>query len=233
VCYSDFNDLDPDRRSLGSEGEVADRKSSKGKKTPSERHPDLEETPGKGTETSGVLGHYSQWHLAKSPMELSETELAMAFLRVYESFSRWVINATAAINTADLSYQEILLLHAVRMQSRPRGALQIAQTLNRTDLHNVQYSLRKLEKAGLISRSRDRGNKTHLYSVTEEGFRHTEAYAELRRRLLIPQLELIGGAKELLAAATRVLTLMTGIYEEQAFAALTYEPAPNASPRGE
>ena len=209
---------------------MAVSKSSKGKKV------SVAPTPGAGkpvksaADGSGALGHYAQWHLAKSPMELSEVELGMAFLRMQESFSRWVSNATAAIAKDEVGYPEILILHSVRMQSRPRGALQVAQTLNRNDLHNVQYSLRKLEKAGLIHRSRDAGSKTHLYSVTEEGFRHTEAYAELRRRLLIPQIELIGGAKELLAAATRVLTLMTGIYEEQAFAALTYEPVRNGVP---
>ena len=170
------------------------------------------------------LAHYSQWHLAKSPTELSEVELGMAILRVYESFTRWVQNGSMAVTPMDLGPPENLLLHAVRSQTRPRGALQVAQILNRNDLHNVMYSLKKLEKAGLVQRARDPGSKTHLYSVTPEGARVTEAYAALRRRLLIPQLELIGGARELMATATRVLTLMTGIYEEQACTAVTYIP---------
>ena len=93
-------------------------------------------------------------HLAKSASELSITDVEWAFLRINESFARWLHSVMSAVSSTGLAHQEQLILHVVRMQNQPRGAAQIAQTLNRTDINNIQYSLKKLETAGLVSRSR-------------------------------------------------------------------------------
>ncbi len=176
-------------------------------------------------EAVGVAGSSLGQHLAKSSAELSITDVEWAFLRINESFGRWLHSVMSAVSSTGLAPQEQLILHVVRMQNQPRGSAQIAQTLNRTDVNNIQYSLKKLEAAGLVSRTREVGSKTYLFVVTPEGARITDAYAALRRRLLIPQIEMLGDFQQQLTQTARVLSMLIGIYEEQARAAGTFDRA--------
>lgn len=177
--------------------------------------------------SSDNKAHHSEpgQHLAKSTSELCVTDVEGAFLRINESFARWLHSVMSAVSPANLAHQEQMILHTVRIQNQPRGSAQIALTLNRTDVNNIQYSLKKLEAAGLVARTREAGSKTHLFSVTPEGARITDAYAALRRQLLIPQMEMLADFEQQLMQTARVLSMMSGIYEEQARRAGTRDRA--------
>jgi predicted MarR family transcription regulator len=187
-----------------------------------ERKCPVGKSKGSFVDTTDDETHLGQ-HLARSPAELSVTDIEWAFLRINESFARWLHTVMSAVSSTGLAHQEQLILHVVRMQNQPRGSAQIAQTLNRTDINNIQYSLKKLETAGLVFRTREAGSKTYLFAVTADGAKITDAYAALRRRLLIPQIELLGDFEQQMTQVARVLSVLIGIYEEQARAAGTFD----------
>lgn len=162
-------------------------------------------------------------HLSKLPVELTLSELEWTVLRVSESFARWEQSVMSAVSDIGLGYQDHMVLHMVGIQKQPRSFVQIAQTMNRLDLHNIKYSLGKLEKKGMVERSREKGDRAFAYSATDAGAKVVQAYAEVRRHLLIPQVEFIGNYAETMASAARLLSLMTAIYEEQTRAAGTLE----------
>ena len=58
----------------------------------------------------------------------------------------------AGIGTVDedIKFAEHMILHIIRMHNRPKNSITIARMMNRDDLANLQYSLRKLEAAGLV-----------------------------------------------------------------------------------
>lgn len=165
---------------------------------------------------------YSQWHLARNPSELRVTEFEYAMLRVHEAFARWVQSVFDIVSETDLSFPEITILHVIRMRRRPKTATQIARIINREDIANVQYVLRKLEGLGLIEKAAQKQSKTQSYVVTARGEQMTDDYGELRRRLLMKQLNFIDHGEERLEEATRLITMLTGIYEELSRTAASY-----------
>lgn len=160
--------------------------------------------------------YYSNWHLATNETELSVTELEFSLMRVMEAFSRWVAAADEMVGMSELKHAEHVILHVIRMQNRPKTGATIARLLNRDDLPNIQYSLRKLESAGLVMKRKEAGTKIHTYSITELGERLTNEYAKLRRELLMRNLTTITDFDARIQDATQLLSLMTGIYEESA-----------------
>ena len=132
----------------------------------------------------------------------------------------------------DITYAEATILHIVRMQDRPKSLTTIARLLNRDDTPNIQYGLRKLSKAGLIAKTRDPARKTFLYSATELGVRVTDAYAEIRREVLVPLTDAIESAEERMQGAADFLQIMTGLYDAAGRVAATYQQdRPNANSR--
>ena len=63
--------------------------------------------------------------------------------------------------------------------------------------------------------------KTATYRATRKGIEVTEAYAELRRDLLISTTAGIEGSADALAAAGNLLDLMAGHYDQAAKLAVT------------
>jgi predicted MarR family transcription regulator len=169
--------------------------------------------------------YYSNWHLATNDTELKVTELEFSLIRVMEAFSRWVAAADEMVGTSELKHAEHVILHVIRMQDRPKTGATIARLLNRDDLPNIQYSLRKLESAGLVKKRKESGTKIYTYSITELGTQLTNEYAKLRRELLIRNLMTITGFDERVQDATQLLSIMTGIYEESARNSATFNVA--------
>jgi predicted MarR family transcription regulator len=112
------------------------------------------------------------------------------------------------------------------MQTRPTGVLTIARLLNRDDVSNLQYCLRKLVSIGLVTTSRTKRVKGVSYSLTKMGVRVTDEYAKLKRNLVIRQTEDIAELQSKVEMITRTLTMLTGLYEECARVAATYSPPP-------
>lgn len=173
-----------------------------------------------------VKNYQQPWHLANTDFEFKATEFELAFIRFNEAFSRYVLSVGVVTMNLDVEvkYQEIIILHVVRMLDRPKSGAMIARLVNRDDIPNIQYSLRKLEAAGLIEKQKDRNSKTFSYVATPKGIKVTDEYNELRSKILISRLEDITGAAEKFEKGARLLSLMTGIYEEAARDSATFAP---------
>lgn len=162
-----------------------------------------------------------RWHLAQSGTEVDTTELEFALMRTFEGFGRWQSECLASVCDLAATGPENALLHIIRMNDRPKSLKEIARLMNRDDVPNMQYSLRKLLAAGLVERQ-GAGRSGVTYIVTEEGRRVTEDYAVLRRKLLLAEIADVPGFAARLAEASRTLNLLSGIYEEVARVAATH-----------
>jgi predicted MarR family transcription regulator len=172
------------------------------------------------------MAHYRSWHLAETTHETRLTELEYGILRFHCAFEHWVLQGMRAVSNIELTFEETCVLHPLRMQARPTGVLTIARLLNRDDISNLQYSLRKLVAIGLIAASRTKRVKGVSYTLTKAGMRVTDAYAKLKRELVIRQTEDIAELQAKVEIITRTLTMLTGLYEECARVAATYSPPP-------
>ena len=124
----------------------------------------------------------------------------------------------------ELSYTEAVIIHIIRMHDRPKSATDIARQLNRDDIPNIQYCLRKLVKMGLCDRIKDQNRKTPVYRVTPKGRRLTQNYAELRNRILIEQSKNIDRVDEKLDDTNKLISMMTGLYDEACRITATFNP---------
>ncbi|MEX6725503.1 winged helix DNA-binding protein [Parapedomonas caeni] len=167
--------------------------------------------------------YYKNWHLAKNPSEYRVTEFEYTVVRFYEAFQRWVTTVGDMLVNSDIKFSEHLILHVIRMQNRPKTGVTIARMINRDDLPNIQYSLRKLEAAKLIQKTKDSGSKTFAYEVTDLGRRMTDEYSSIRSDLLMANLRAIADFEERIADATQLLSVLTGIYEETSRNSATYD----------
>lgn len=171
--------------------------------------------------TEGQEAFDRRWHLAETPVEVDTTELEFAVMRTFESFGRWQSECLAGCIDFAASGPENALLHVIRMNDRPKSVKELARLMNRDDIPNIQYSLRKLIAAGLVERSGSARSGVS-YSVTPLGHEVTQKYAQIRRALLIAAVENVPGFAERLAEATRTLNLLAGIYEEVSRVAATH-----------
>ncbi len=169
--------------------------------------------------------YYRSWHLANDETEFKVTELEFAMMRVLEAFSRWVAAADEMVGLSELKHGEHVILHVIRMQNRPKSGATIARLLNRDDLPNIQYSLRKLESSGFIQKNKEAGTKNYTYSITELGERMTNEYSKLRSEILIRRFRSLADFDARAEDATELLSVITGIYEESARTSVTLHRA--------
>lgn len=165
---------------------------------------------------------YQDWDLAKTNTEALVTEFEWGLIRLYEAFSRWVSTTGSLMVDEDLKFTEHLILHIIRMHNRPKNSITIARMMNRDDVANLQYSLRKLEAAGLISKSKDKTGKSFSYVVTDQGKQITDGYASIRSDLLIRAISTISDIDERMSEMTKLVSVLTGIYEEMSRSSTTY-----------
>ncbi len=168
--------------------------------------------------------NYRAWHLAKSSHEAFSTEFEWSILLFQQAFERWVTQLADVTGMGELSYIEAIIIHIIRMHDRAKSAADIARQLNRDDIPNIQYCLRKLVKMGLCERIKDQNRKTAVYRVTAKGRKLTGNYAELRKRMLMDQSKNIDRVDEKIDETNRLTSLMTGLYDEACRITATYNP---------
>ncbi|MCP5389341.1 MAG: winged helix DNA-binding protein [Novosphingobium sp.] len=168
--------------------------------------------------------YYSGWHLAKSDFEYKVTSFEWSILRFAESFSRFVAETGSVIFASDLKMSEHIILHVIRMQDRPKSSATIAHLMNRDDIPNIQYCLRKLEAAGLVQKIREGKGNQFTYVVTELGEEVTYEYHDIKAQILMNRLIEIQNAPEKLETLTNFLSILTGVYEEAARDSATITP---------
>ncbi|AKJ70351.2 ABC transporter substrate-binding protein [Pandoraea thiooxydans] len=161
------------------------------------------------------------WHLATDAPSTALTDFEYALMRTQEAFVRWQSACLAAVAGIELNGQDNALLHVICMHGRPKMIKELMQVTNRQDLANVQYGLRKLMKAGLVSKS-GAGRVGVYYAATEQGTEVCEAYAALRREVLQQEVGRLSRTQELLQQAAHHLQQLEKCYESAAREALTF-----------
>ena len=154
------------------------------------------------------------WHLARTPHEVKLAELEFALMRVNEAFGRWQSECFAAASGLAASGSENALLHVIRLHERAKPLKELVRLTNRDDVPNLQYTLRKLVKLGLVRQAGARSGA--VYSVTEHGREVSDRYADLRGQLLVEFTQAVTDIDHRLEEAEQTLNLLTGIYEQAA-----------------
>jgi predicted MarR family transcription regulator len=161
----------------------------------------------------------SSAHLASGSFpELSELEFGMTLAG--NAFHRWMVRAIAMAGYPELGPLDVLVLHSVYHRARPKKLADVCLVLNIEDTHTVNYSVKKLIKAGLVEGGRQGKEKT--ISATEKGAATCERYREIREGLLLRAVGELGLEPEQVSRAATILRLMSGQYDQAARAATTY-----------
>lgn len=77
---------------------------------------------------------------------------------------RWQEDCEKVANQTDLTGSELSILHIIRIKDRPKTLNELMRLLNRDGHFNINYSLKKLIKNGLVQKiSGDKHNKKNLF----------------------------------------------------------------------
>ena len=131
-----------------------------------------------------------------------------------EAFKRHIERQMIAVTgDATFSAQDCMILHAIRMGLRSQSIPDIQHFLNRSDVANVQYGVKKLVKAGLVERApRDAGRGTS-YRLTHEGERISGIYVKNRQRLMADVLHGLNNFRQDAEIASHLLMTLTGVFD--------------------
>jgi len=158
----------------------------------------------------------SSRHLADGEgWEMSELEFGL--IVTANAFNRWITRCMDAAGQPDLSPLEILVLHNVNHRERDKRLSDICFLMNIEDSHTVNYALRKLLKADLVS-SEKRGKEV-FYRTSESGKALCEAYRDVRKQCLLEGLDLDSELGSEFRAIARRLRTLSGQYDQASRAA--------------
>lgn len=179
---------------------------------------------------------HENWHLGGTRGDVLLTELELVMMRFQQAFERWVVHVTERSGDPNLSFSESVLLHSVRLQSQPCTTQSIARLLNRDDIPNVQYSLRKLVKGGYLTHATANA-KNNSFTLTERGYRITDYYARIRHEVLVTHARNLETMEGEFQAIIDQIGILTGQYDEAMRKASTYhfpsiQPVESPSRRG-
>ena len=161
----------------------------------------------------------SSAHLASGSFpEISEVEFALTLAN--NAFHRWMVRCMTTAGYAELSPLDVLVLHTVYHRERPKKLADICLVLNIEDTHVVNYAIRKLKSAGLVTDGRIGKEKT--VQVTETGAQACQDYRNVRERLLLRTLKSLELEPEDMSKVAALLRLMSGQYDQAARAATTF-----------
>ncbi|MGD1957058.1 MAG: winged helix DNA-binding protein [Sphingomonadales bacterium] len=156
----------------------------------------------------------SDRYMTHSTLSAALTRAELAMIRSVEAFSRWSMFLNKATSEAALAHQDVWILHSIRMRGGAQNLSELLMFLNRNDVSSIQYSLKKLERFGLVDRGVGNSMREAGYALSQAGEETTSAYAELRSQLLVA---LVAGQTEIevaLTNAARTMERMTGIYDQ-------------------
>ena len=152
-------------------------------------------------------------HLSTNPHEAAITDFEQSLICCAEGFYRFAgLLLGSEARERNLTGNDNVILQQLMTAGQPRRITDLSRFANRDDISNIQYSLRKLIKAGLVAKVAGTTNRDTAYAATERGIQVTEQLVQLRRELLTePTAELNIDAQ--LKALTRMMGLLTGIYD--------------------
>jgi len=153
-------------------------------------------------------------HLARTAHEAAVTEFEQALICAGEAFYRFAGSLLGPeAREHNLSGQDCVILQQLVTAGHPSRIADLLRFANREDTSNVQYSLRKLIKAGFVRQVKGSTNRDMAYAVTEEGNRITSRLVALRHELLMLPTNEIEGLDTQLRSITAALGLVTGLYD--------------------
>lgn len=153
-------------------------------------------------------------HLAATTHEQAVTEFEQALICAAEAFYRF---AGALLGpdgrVQNITGQDCIILQQLVGAGGPRRVTDLARFANRDDIANIQYSLKKLIRAGWARRVKGAATRDITFAATEEGRRVSDLLVTARRDFLMAPVGTIPGVDDQLRAAARALGLMTGFYD--------------------
>lgn len=167
---------------------------------------------------------YRGWHLGHTHHEAMTTEFEWSILRFQQAFERFCLQVGNICGLVELSFPELILLHVIGMQERPKTAALIARQLNSDAINNIQYSLRKLLNYKLIVKIKEGNGKIFTYDATKKGRALVNEYAQIRQMVLTEQTKSIEEIDRKLYETAKLISLLTGLYDEASRIAATYSP---------
>jgi len=153
-------------------------------------------------------------HLGSSPHEQAVTDFEQALICAAEAFYRCAgILLGEVARSHKLSGQDNVILQQLMSSGVPRSVIELSRFANRDDIANIQYSLRKLIKAGLVEKEPGSTNRETRYQVSAEGRKLIGSFVALRRELLMEQSAEIRDFDSQLRQAARTMSLITSFYD--------------------
>lgn len=177
-------------------------------------------------------------HLSRSIAEAALTDLEFALHHLQEAYGRSCVELHALVLGERFLVIDGSVIHVLRMQDRPKSASEIAAALNKDNTSNVLYSLRKLQKMGLVRQVKNLPRSQMVYEITERGRQVTDEYAELRQEMLLSN---VTDEEEFAAEidhAVQTIIRLVGRYDYAARRASMFRPGqaeverPSAGRRG-
>lgn len=153
-------------------------------------------------------------HLSATSQEAAVTAFEQALMCAAEAFYRFASSLLGSVaRENNLTGQDCVILQQLVVAGTPRKVSDLLRFANRDDASNIQYSLRKLIKAGLARQVRGSSKRSTSYEVTAQGARISARLVALRREFLLESIGELSDCNDSLAALTRTLGLLTGVYD--------------------
>lgn len=153
-------------------------------------------------------------HLSETPHEFTVTQFEQGLICAAAAFYRFygaLLGREGRLHT--ISGQDNVILQQIMAASRPLAVADIARFANRDDIANIQYSLKKLLRAGLIEKAGKTSARETSYAVTALARRWTRNFLALRRRLFTDPSGRIVDFDRQMEQAGRLLNTIAGLYD--------------------
>lgn len=153
-------------------------------------------------------------HLAATPREFAVTQFEQGLICAAAAFYRFY-GALLGREGRDhnISGPDNVILQQIMAASRPLAVADIARFGNRDDIANIQYSLKKLLRAGLIEKAGKTSARETSYAVTALARDWTLNFLALRRRLFTDPSGQILNFDYQLETCTLLLNTVAGFYD--------------------
>jgi len=153
-------------------------------------------------------------HLAQTPEEFAVTEFEQGLICAGEAFYRFYGALLGRRGREHKLWgQDNVILQQIMAASRPLSLIDIARFANRDDTANIQYSLRKLLRAGLIKKAPHSSAREASYVPTDRAREWTAQFLALRRELFTSPSAQIPNFQEQLASCSKLLNTVAGFYD--------------------
>jgi predicted MarR family transcription regulator len=153
-------------------------------------------------------------HLAATPHEFAVTRFEQGLICAAAAFYRFYgVLLGREGRVRNISGQDNAILQQIMAASRPLAVTDIARFANRDDIANIQYSLKKLLRAGLIEKAGRTSARETSYVVTELARHWTRDFLTLRRQLFTDPAARMPNFDDQLEKSAHLLNLIAGFYD--------------------